>query len=61
MTVSTTRVANKPAAAGVSTPASILVVWVAGELGLVVPPEVAAAFVALIASLAYWLAPARDT
>jgi len=55
-----TTVPNKPAAAGVASPASIVIVWAAGELGLTVPPEVAAAFVALLVTVAYWLAPARE-
>jgi hypothetical protein len=58
--MTSTKVANKPAAAGVASPAAVMVVWAAGELGLVVPPEVAAAFVALLVTIAYWLAPARE-
>lgn len=55
-----TRIQNKPAAAGVSIPPAILIVWAAGEFGLVVPPEVSAAFVGWLASLAYWIAPAKE-
>lgn len=55
------KVPNKPAAAGVSSPLSIVLVWIAGEYGLVVPPEVAVAFGALLASFAYWLTPAKES
>lgn len=56
----TTKVPSKPAAAGVASPASIVLVWAAGEFGLEVPPEVAAAFVAFLVTVAYWLAPAKE-
>ena len=55
----TSVVPSKPAAAGVSTPLAVMIVWAAGEFGLVVPPEVAAAFVAFLAAVAYWAAPAN--
>jgi hypothetical protein len=57
----TTKVANKPAAAGVASPLAVVLVWAAGEFGLEVPPEVAAAFVASLVAFAYWLVPARET
>ena len=57
----TTKVPAKPAAAGVASPASILVIWIAGQFGLEVPPEVAAAFVAFLVTVAYWVAPARES
>ena len=60
-TITTTKVPNKTAAAGVASPASVLVVWLAGEFGLEVPPEVAAAFVTLLTTLAYWATPAGET
>lgn len=55
-----TRIADKPAAAGVASPAAVVLVWAAGEFGLEVPPEVAAAFVASVVAFAYWLMPARE-
>lgn len=48
-----TRVPNKPAAAGVAVPLATVLVWVAGQFGLVVPPEVAAAFASLLSVAAY--------
>jgi hypothetical protein len=36
-----------------------VLVWVAGEFGLEVPPEVAAAFVSLLIAATYWAVPAR--
>ena len=60
MAAPTTKVPNKPAAAGVASPALIVLIWVAGQFGLDVPPEVAAAFVALLVSLAYWVVPAGE-
>lgn len=56
----TTKVPNKPAAAGVSVPLSIVLVWVAGEFGLEVPPEVAASFSGLLIAAAYWVVPSRE-
>lgn len=57
-----TKVPNKPAAAGLSSPLSVVLVWVAGEYGLVIPPEVAIAFGSLLATAAYYFAPAgKDT
>lgn len=53
-----TRVPNKPAAAGVASPLSVVLVWVAGQFGADLPPEVAAAIVATLTSLAYWVTPA---
>lgn len=55
-----TRVSAKPAAAGVASPAAVMVVWAASEFGLDVPPEVAAAFVAFLVTVAYWLTPAEE-
>jgi uncharacterized membrane protein len=56
-----TRVQNKPAAAGVASPVSIVAVWVAGQFGLDMPPEVAAAIATLLVTLAYVLTPAKET
>lgn len=53
-----TKVPNKPAAAGVASPLSIVLVWVAGQFGLDVPPEVATAFAGLLITVAYWAVPA---
>lgn len=57
---SSTRVPNKPAAAGVAVPLSTVIVWAAGQFGLEVPPEVATAFAALLIAGAYWAVPARE-
>lgn len=57
-----TKVPNKPAAAGLSSPLSVVLVWIAGEYGLEVPPEVAIAFGSLLATAAYYFVPAgKDT
>jgi hypothetical protein len=53
-----TRVQNKPAAAGFAVPVATIVVWVAGQCGLDVPPEVAASFASLLSLGAYVLTPA---
>jgi hypothetical protein len=53
------RVPDKPAAAAVASPLAVVLVWVAGEFGLDVPPEVAAAFVSLLIAVAYWAVPAK--
>lgn len=47
----------KVAAAGIGGAASILLVWVAGLLGLEVPAEVAAAFSTVVSFAAGWLQP----
>lgn len=46
---------NKPAAAGVAVPLSTVLVWGAGQFGLEVPPEVAAAFASLLIAGSYVL------
>jgi hypothetical protein len=51
--VNGTKVQNKPAAAGVTVPLSIVLVWIAGQLGLDVPPDVAAAAAGLLVTAAY--------
>jgi hypothetical protein len=57
--MTTTKVPDKPAAAAVASPLAIVLVWVAGEFDLSVPPEVAAAFVALMIAAAYYIVPAK--
>jgi hypothetical protein len=54
-----TKVPDKPAAAGVSVPLAVIIVWVANEFGLVIPDTVAAAFAGLLPALAYWAVPDR--
>jgi hypothetical protein len=55
MTVGTTKVPDKPAAAGVAAPLAVVLVWVANEFNLVIPDTVAAAFTALLIAAAYWV------
>jgi hypothetical protein len=57
--MATSRIPDKPAAAAVASPLAIVLVWVASEVGLEVPPEVAAAFVALLIAAAYYIVPAK--
>lgn len=45
----------KVAAASLAGAVTVIVVWVAGEFGLDVPPEVASAFTAVLAGGAGWL------
>jgi hypothetical protein len=47
----------KAVAAGSAGTASILIIWLVGQFGVVVPPEVAAAATTLIATLFTWLTP----
>jgi hypothetical protein len=54
-----TKVPDKPAAAGVAAPLSIVIVWLANEFDLVIPDTVAAAFTALLIAFAYWAVPDR--
>lgn len=49
MTEKSTAPTQKVAAAGAAGSVTIILVWVAGLLGLDVPPEVASAFTALVA------------
>lgn len=60
MATVTTKVPNKPAAAGLTSPLSVVLVWIAGEYGLDVPPEVALAFGSLLATAAYYFTPAKE-
>jgi hypothetical protein len=50
---------RKVGAAGVGGMAAVILVWVAGLLGLDVPPEVATAFAGLLAFGAGYLVPER--
>lgn len=50
------RVVAGAGAAGGSTPLSIIVIWVLGLAHVAVPPEIAAAIAALVASLASGMA-----
>jgi hypothetical protein len=43
------KVAVGGVAAGGSTPLSIIIIWVLGQIGLTVPPEIAASIAAVIA------------
>jgi hypothetical protein len=54
------KVPNKPAAAGVTSPAAVVLVWILGEYGVELPPEVAAAVVSLLTALAYWAVPSSE-
>ena len=54
------KIPNKPAAAGVASPAAVVLVWILGEYDVVLPPEVAAAIVALLTALAYWAVPSSE-
>lgn len=56
----TTRIPDKPAAAGLTTPLSVVIIWVAGEYGLEVPAEVAIAFATLLAYAAYFFTRAKE-
>jgi hypothetical protein len=58
--VTTTKVANKPAAAGVAAPLAVVLVWVAGQFDIEVPPDVAAAIAATLIAGAYWVVPSRE-
>lgn len=49
---------NKAIASGGTVPASILIVWVLGQFGIAVSPEVAAAMAGAVAALLTWLVPA---
>lgn len=49
MTPSSTAPTQKVAAAGVAGSVTVIVVWIAGLLGLDVPPEVASAFTTVVA------------
>jgi hypothetical protein len=60
MSAGTSKVPNKPAAAGVAVPLSTVIVYAAEQCGLVVPPTVAAAFASLLIAAAYWAVPARE-
>lgn len=53
-----TKVQNKPAAAGVASPVAIVLIWIAGQFAVEIPPEVAAAMTTLIVTLAYVFTPA---
>lgn len=55
-----TRVQNKPAAASLTAPLSIVIVWVASQYDLEVPSEVAIAFATLLASVAYYFVPEKE-
>lgn len=55
-----TRIQNKPAAAGLTSPLSIVIIWVASQYDLEVPPEVAIAFATLLATAAYYFAPEKE-
>jgi len=53
------KVSNGFGAAGGSTPVTVIVIWLIGLTGVVIPPEVAAAIASLVAALAglavgYW-------
>jgi hypothetical protein len=54
-----TKVPDKPAAAAVAAPLSIVLVWLGNEFGLVIPDTVAAAFAALVIWGVYWAVPER--
>lgn len=60
MALAGTRIPNKPAAAGVAVPLATVLVWVAGEFGLTVPPEVAAAFASLLSAALYVAVPSGE-
>ncbi len=48
---------NKAIAAGAAGSASVLVVWILGQFGVTLPPEVASAATTLAATLFAWLVP----
>ena len=48
---------NKTIAAGASGAATVVLIWIAGQFGLTMPPEVASAATTLIASLFVWFTP----
>lgn len=50
----------KVAAAAVTVPFSGLVLWIAGELGVVMPPQVAGEVAVLVALLVAYLVPNGD-
>jgi hypothetical protein len=50
-----TKVQSKPAAAGVAAPLAVVLIWVARQFDLEMPPEVATAFGGLLMTGAYWL------
>lgn len=56
----TTKVPQKPAAAGVAANAAVVLVWVANQFDLEIPPEVAAAFTSLLASVVYFFTPSKE-
>lgn len=55
-----TRIQAKPAAAGLTVPLSIVIVWVASQYDLEVPSEVAIAFANLLAGVAYYFVPEKE-
>lgn len=57
-----TPVSPKVVAGGAAGAAALVLVWIAGVLGLEIPPEVAIAFTVLLSSGASWLKrdPLRD-
>lgn len=56
----TTKLPTKPGAAGVGANAAVVLVWLLGEFNVVVPPEVAASMVSLVAGAVYFLTPAKE-
>lgn len=58
--MATTRLPDKPAAAGLTAPLSIVIVWVAGQYNIEVPSEVAIAFASLLASGAYYFVKEKE-
>lgn len=46
---------EKVAAAGIAGAITVILVWIAGEAGVVVPPEVASAFTTLVAFAAAYM------
>jgi len=52
---------NKAIAAGVSSSLSVLIIYVLGQFGITVPPEVASAATALIGTLFTWFVPHGGT
>lgn len=59
--VSPTNWNPKVQAVGATGPVAIIIVWIAGQLGLDMPPEVAAAFAALLLTVAGWIMPVATT
>lgn len=52
-----TKIHPKVAAAGLATPAAVVLIWLAGVLGVDMTPEVAAALAAMAAVVAGYLTP----